>query len=366
MNRSQAWLAFIFLSTAITSPVFGQEPDYRYDTNKVILPFLSYTPETSLMFGGLTMIQFKPGDASPETRASQVIFSGIYSLNKQLMVELTPNIILPEEKWLFEGRYEYSFFPDLFWGIGPFTKSDDETDIEFRSLHLQQVILKKFGSNLYAGAVLRWSNLSNIEFLDENGLPITDPDIKGSGGSTLPGIGFSVRHDRRNSITYPTKNHYLEITGLNHPGFLGSSHSHSSLLFDARKYVDLWNDERSILAFHFQSRLTSGELPFQEYSRLGGREIMRGYYEGRFRDTNAAQVQAEYRQAFHRRMGFSLFMAAGEVWNRFDEFSLDNPKYSAGAGFRFNLNPADTTNLRIDYGIGKHGSGLYITLGEAF
>lgn len=112
--------------------------------------------------------------------------------------------------------------------------------------------------------------------------------------------------------------------------------------------------------------MTGGDLPFQEYALLGGREIMRGYYEGRFRDANAAQLQAELRQHIHGRFGMAVFLAAGEVWGKNSNFTLDNPKIAGGLGLRFNLNPDDTTNIRIDYGIGRHDSGLYVTIGEAF
>ncbi|MFO7846236.1 MAG: hypothetical protein ACQETF_11190 [Bacteroidota bacterium] len=42
-------------------------------------------------------------------------------------------------------------------------------------------------------------------------------------------------------------------------------------------------------------------------------------------------------------------------------------KWSAGAGFRFNINKDDPTNIRADYGVGRGGgSGFYIQFGEAF
>jgi len=41
-------------------------------------------------------------------------------------------------------------------------------------------------------------------------------------------------------------------------------------------------------------------------------------------------------------------------------------KWSAGAGFRFNINKDDPTNIRIDYGVGRGTSGFYIQFGEAF
>lgn len=360
-------LIAILLTMGLPGFLSADEADDSYQPHWVVLPFVSYTPETSVMFGGMTMYQFKPGYADAGTRPSNMILSGNYTLNRQLMIEFTPNIIFDEEHLILDGRYEYSFFPENYWGIGPKTPDNAEIDIQYRMFDFYQTFLFKSGSALHIGPKLRWSRLYNMslpaEFIQPDGDLTKD---KLSEGSSLAGFGFSIRNDRRNSLTTPTENHYLELTGLMYPKFTGSSHPHTSWLIDARRYVDLRGDQNSVLAFHLRSRITTGEPPFQEYSLIGGREIMRGYYEGRFRDQNAAQVQAEFRQHLQGRFGFTLFAAAGEVWGRFDEISFSNPKYSAGGGIRFNFNPEDTINLRIDYGISPHGRGLYITIGEAF
>ena len=338
-----------------------------YNPQWVILPFVSYTPETSVMFGGMGMYQFKPGRAETESRSSHMIVSGTYTLNRQLMLEFTPNVIFDQERLILDGRYEYSFFPENYWGVGPGAPDNAETSIEYRKFDFYQTILFKSGPDLHIGPKLRWSRLYDISIAEDLSQPTGGPsEHEISEGSTLAGIGFSVRNDRRNSLITPTENHYLEITGMLYPEFSGTTHPHTSWLIDARRYLALRGDQTSVLAFHFRSRFTTGNPPFQEYALLGGREIMRGYYEGRFRDFNAAQIQAEFRQHIHGRFGLTLFAAAGEAWGRFVEITFSNPKYSAGAGVRFNLNPDDTNNLRIDYGIGPHGGGLYITIGEAF
>ncbi|MEK6481027.1 BamA/TamA family outer membrane protein [Catalinimonas sp. 4WD22] len=361
------WKTVIILTLIGITPLFAQEAGVeKYHSKTVVLPFASYTPETRLMFGGLLMYQFKPRAAGIETRASQILSSGIYTLNHQLIFEFLPNVILPQEQWLLDGTYQYAFFPNNYWGIGAYTLDDDKVNVEYRRINFQQTVLRKIASKFYAGPILRWSRLSAVEFTDQNDDQIPTDMIKGGNGSSLSGIGFTIRWDKRNSITYPTENHYLDLSTLFYPEILGTTHPHLSWQLDGRKYMDLKNDKNSVLAFHFRLRMTTGELPFQEYSLLGGREILRGYFEGRFRDANAAQVQAEFRQHLYKRFGLAVFIGAGEVWNKFEHFNLDNPKYAGGMGLRFNLNPEDRSNIRIDYGIGKHDRGLYITIGEAF
>lgn len=367
MNDAKTWAAIWLLMLIFSMPLFAQEEtEEPYSGNTVVLPFLSYTPETRWMFGGLLAYQFKPRGAGPETRASQVLFSGIYTLNSQLIIEFIPSVILPEERWMLDGYYNYSFFPDNYWGIGPRTTSEEEIDVEYRRLDFRQSALRQIATDLYAGPVLRWNRLSRVTFLNGDGDPLEAKIIPGSEGSTLPGFGFSVRWDKRNSITFPTEKHFLELSAIFYPDLLGASHPHHSWQLDARKYFDLRDNETSILAVHARLRMTAGDPPFQEFSLLGGREIMRGYYMGRFRDKNAVQLQAELRQHLFGRFGIAVFVAAGEVWDQFSDFTLGNPKIAGGAGIRFNMNPDDTSNIRIDYGIGRHDSGLYITVGEAF
>lgn len=357
-----------------------------YESNRIYFPFLSYRPETSLMFGVLFTYQFKPKRAGTETRTSQLMSSGIYTLNNQVMFELEPIVIFPNETWIFDGRHEFKLFPENYWGIGPHARDRDEMDVDYVLWDFRQTVLRKIGAGLHAGPKLRFTHLSNVSFHNGNENGFSDSgDIRqlqslsennadsyvhtappGSDGSTLPGIGFSIRHDKRNSVVTPTEKHYLELTALFYPKFTGATHPHSSWMLDARRYVDLYDDRTSVLAFQFHSRLTHGRLPFQEYPVIGGNRKMRGYYEGRFRDNNAVQIQAEFRQHLYWRFGFSLFAGAGEVWNRFTRINPDNPKLAAGGGLRFDMNPDDTYNIRIDYGIGRHGSGIYITVGEAF
>ncbi len=340
-----------------------------YKSNKFILPFVSYTPETSLMAGGVVVYQFKPGRAARadiETRSSQIITSAIYTLNRQFLVEFHPNILTQNERWILDGSHYYAFFPDRYWGVGPYSRSADEMDVEYRLLQFEQAFLRKVAPNLHVGPLVRWSRLSQLKLTGPDGDPVPAERIVTEEESTLPGVGFSVRRDMRNSITWPTENYYVDVSTLYYPAMLGATHPHASWLMDARAYFDMRGDGSSVLAFQIRTRMTEGRLPFQEFSMLGGQEILRGYHQGRFRDANAVQVQAELRQHVYWRFGITVFAATGEVWNRFEDFSMDNAKFAAGAGLRFDVNPGDTSNMRIDYGIGRHGSGLYITIGEAF
>jgi len=111
---------------------------------------------------------------------------------------------------------------------------------------------------------------------------------------------------------------------------------------------------------------TAGDVPFEELGWIGGEVIMRGYFEGRFRDKHSIQAQVEYRRIILGRLGAVAFGGLSNVMPRLNDLKLDNTRWTLGGGLRYNINKMDPTFIRIDYGFGKNTSGLYVTFGEAF
>lgn len=348
-----------------TTSVQIQHPE-EYRNKILFLPALGSTPETGFLFGAVVVPQFKFGSAGPETRSSSILFSGIYTLKNQILISILPDIILPEESWIFDGTYNVNYFPQNYWGIGPQTTTDDELLAIYSEIHIEQAVLRQVRPSLFFGPYIKWTKIFDTKFENPDGDRVPLPDIAGASGSTTAGAGLMIRFDQRASNMTPTDNHFLELSFLANPSWLGSTDPYASWKLDARKYLNLSGDGRSVLAFQTRMRFTSGTPSFSEMSMLGGDQINRGYYQGRFRDQNAAEVQAELRQNVFGRFGFTLFTATGEVWDRFADFSMANFKWTAGAGFRFNINKDDPTNIRVDVGFGKDTGGFYLQFGEAF
>ena len=74
MSKSLFIIALTFLIFDRPVNAYGpeQQPsdttDAAYTGRLTVLPVLGSSPETSLMFGGVAMQQFKPFGAGPETR----------------------------------------------------------------------------------------------------------------------------------------------------------------------------------------------------------------------------------------------------------------------------------------------------------
>jgi outer membrane translocation and assembly module TamA len=114
-----------------------------------------------------------------------------------------------------------------------------------------------------------------------------------------------------------------------------------------------------------------GEVPFNQLSQMGGENMMRGYFRGRFRDENQIAAQMEYRLlplklGFSDRIGATVFAGAGDVFSSWDELQIEDIKWSAGVGARFLLFQQKDVYLRFDYAFTPDGTGFYIGVGEAF
>jgi outer membrane protein assembly factor BamA len=165
----------------------------------------------------------------------------------------------------------------------------------------------------------------------------------------------------------PTQNFFVEIMVNGYAEMLGGETQYGDLEIDTRKYWDVGSKEgRSVIATQFFVQSRWGDPPFWDLATLGGDIIMRGYYMGRYRDWNSAQVQTEWRQRLLGRWGMTLFVSTGEVWQRWNDISLERNKWTVGGGLRFNFNKQDPTNIRLDIGAGPDTFGFYLQFGEAF
>lgn len=94
----------------------------------------------------------------------------------------------------------------------------------------------------------------------------------------------------------------------------------------------------------------------------------RGYIQGRFRGRNMVYLEGEYRYRISR-----SGLIGGVIFANVENFSGDlSQQYNTllpgyGLGIRVKLNKHSGTNLCVDYGFGKNGSGgFYVNIGEVF
>ena len=203
----------------------------------------------------------------------------------------------------------------------------------------------------------------NILEVEENSL-LSSGQITGSEGGKLSALGLILNWDSRDNIFFPRSGNSFQLTtNFFLPG-LGSDFKFTSIKLDLRKYFPLFKSD--VLAFQLILQSVSGSPTFRHMAEIGGENIMRGYYGGRYRDKSMWVFQAEYRMKVWKIFGVVAFAGLAEVGNKLGHLGFKNLKYSVGLGLRILVVPKEGTNIRLDYGFGKGTSGFYIMANEAF
>jgi outer membrane protein assembly factor BamA len=187
------------------------------------------------------------------------------------------------------------------------------------------------------------------------------PGVSGGWTSTVAAL---VRFDTRDRRTGPSRGIFLQAEAGGSGRVLGSDYAYRSYLLDARGYLPALASQ--VIAVRGITRLSGGAVPFHRMPVLGGAELLRGYYEGRFRDRQLAAFQVEDRIPVAGRFGVALFAGTGPVAGTVSRFRVDRFHPAWGWGARVVLSREDSLVLRLDQGYGEDQSGFYLSIGEAY
>lgn len=330
----------------------------------IVLPLISRSIETGWAFGVAGSLTLKNKNADSLTRTSNVQSILLYSLKKQLVAAINGTIYFPNERFILNGQLSLSSFPDKFWGIGKNARNEDAESYTFKQFYIYTHLQRKIVPNFYVGGIYEFQNVFKVDF-EKDGL-FDKENVAGRTPYKVSGLGASVTWDTRNHAFTPSKGTLVQLY-FNHFGrYLGSDYTYTNYVLDTRKFFRIYRQQ--VLALQAYGFFNAGnEVPLRSLASFGGSNSMRGFYDGRYRDKNQIVFQAEYRVPLFWRLGAVAFGNTGDVGHTFGDFSLRSLKYSYGLGARFTLSKKENLNLRVDYGIGQHGSnGFYIQLGEAF
>jgi pimeloyl-ACP methyl ester carboxylesterase len=334
----------------------GHDEAAAIPTERVILPFLFYSPETKLG-GGAVAAGYRR--LAPNLPSSSLLGAATFTARRQLSLEAGA-AIHRRGGGRVDASAGFSHFPDQFFGVGPDTPDEAEEAYTSRMLDMKLRIQRQVRPGLRMGpqVTFRWEDVVEVE---EGGLLASSSLTASEGGQWL-GLGAVATLDHRDHVLQPRQGVYVEASFLGFPEGLGTTGYRQALL-DVRRFLPLGT--ASTVAFRTSLTGAGGEVPVLLLPALGGRERLRGYYEGRVRDRVAASAQGEVRFPVWRRLGAVAFGEVGQVAPRLGDLASRRPEVSAGAGLRFRLGE-EAARIRVDLAVGRKGSGLYLTIGEAF
>lgn len=325
------------------------------DSKLMAIPFASYGPETGWLGGvaGLYLFQLN------SDRNSRLGTSVRYTEKQQLMVRIKPELYWGDNHAKLD--LEYDRFPNYVWGVGRNTQASAEEGYLPVTARAELDLDRRVWRRLFLGLRSEVSHAS-IEDTLNNGY-IEQAAVGGQGG-WISGVGAHLFWDSRDNANATRRGSYLKLGALRFDDAIGSDYSFTRYLLDARHYIDLGRQQ--VLAVQAVGLHVVGDTPFYELPSIGGKKVMRGYYDGRFRDDAMLAFQAEYRRPLFWRLGMVAFGGVADVAASPTDLSFAAPKWSAGGGIRFEISKKSRLNARLDVGYAEGETSTYLTFGEAF
>lgn len=323
------------------------------------IPALTYSPETSLGIGGRAIKIFRIGDGLPSesTRPSSLPLTFLYTLNHQVIATGELELWLNENRSFVNARIEFSDYPFEFSGIGNDVQDAEPYASKYLYVHLYYE--KKIAKGIYVGP--RFEFRTDDLYQKMPGGLLDSGQIPGSNGQQLSGLGLAMNLDRRDHIFQPTSGVYHQFSWMKFHSLFGSNFDFSQWIFDFRKYWSLGKEQ--VLVGQARLSISEGEVPFQHLAMMGGSDLMRGYFEGRYRDKHSLVYQAEWRFPVYRNLRMVAFGSTGQVGRKISDFGLNqNLRMAGGFGFRYRLNK-EGLHLRVDFAYGDQPA-FYFGLNE--
>lgn len=325
----------------------------------LIAPGITYAPETRLAvgLGVLAITEERRFGQRPDAYGANLLVTQ----NGQFVLAGSTDVWTRDNKLRVESDLSFVRFPNRYFGLGLGTGSTGEkyTPTSVRgSVTVQRAVKRGWYLGVRVGG--DYTALSN---LDTAGSIQLRPERD---GWHLVTLGVQGTRDTRDRVYGPRHGSVFTLAATQSPRVFGSAFGFTRFLVDIREYVAL--SRYATFALQARGEHVAGAAPFERLPALGGADLLRGYFAGRFRGSSLSLAQTELRLGpFRDLVGVTLFGAAGAVGP--DLTTLRNTTYrrAGGGGLRLILNPQTGLAFRVDYGVGENGSrGWYITVGEAF
>jgi len=365
-------------TSVIVDPTIAPAPDVDPDTDpgdglargagRGVTPLVAPVPfkHTQLGWGLALMLGvIHRFDADTTIKPSTGAVGGFYSENGSWGVMAVEMARLDRDAWRLRAMASHVDVRYDFYGIG------DDAGNAGHAIGVQQQLnfvagmaLRRVTSGLYLGPVATWMQ-STVTVRDSSG-SVSPPAVADLARTDLFAPGLQAEVDTRDDDFWPTTGSVGRLRAFFFSSALGGSRTF-------QRYVAMWSwygrlhGEALVLAANVNVCGAHGDAPFYSLCTLGmGRGGLRGYTQGRYRDTVMTTVQAELRYHTPGRFGATAFAGFGQVAPSAGDVFQAQVLPAGGAGLRFQLTRRYPMHLRLDYAWGRNGGLLYFGVTEAF
>lgn len=333
-----------------------EKPNKKFDFSVIGGPH--YSSDTQLGLGVVAAGLYRTDRRDTFLPPSNVSLYADVSTVGFYLLGVRGNHLFPQDKYRLNYNLYFYSFPSFYWGKGYDNGADNNNKSEYRRFQAQAKadFMMRMAENFYIGPVAVFDYVNGHDF--------EKPELWGGMKARTANIslGFSLLYDSRDFLTNAYKGYYLRIDQRFSPSFLGNEYAFSSTELTTNYYHSVWKG--GVLAGQFHALLNSGNPPWGLMATLGSSYSMRGYYEGRYRDKCAMDVQIELRQHVWKRNGVAVWVGAGTVFPDFPGFETKHVLPNYGFGYRWEFKKR--VNVRLDLGFGKHQTGFIFNINEAF
>lgn len=324
------------------------------------VPALFRTPETGLG-GGAVLIYIPPDEGG---RVSSALGGILYTEKRQFLTGLYLEKYFDRDHWAAEFYVSLQNYPDLFFGIGHNTQEADAEPFTWRQRKVAASLRYLFTPDFRAGltAVIEDNRLSH---LTPDG-KLASGEIRGAQGGRNHGVGLSMRYDTLDDAYSPRQGQVVNFSYLRISPLLASTFDFATMDLNAKTFHAL--APKDVVGAQLYAGHGAGQMPFYNLYQLGGKNLLRGYYYGRYRDRNMLVAQTEWRHRLTGPWGSAVFAGVGGVAPEKDAFNATEVKPAGGFGVRYQLVERTKINIRLDFGFGRgeRNPSVYFYILEAF
>lgn len=364
--------------SVVVDPAAGSEPHLGADaeagdgsgrkTGKSVTPLIAPIPFKNTQLGWGLMLMgglIHRFDTSSTTKPSTGMIGGFYTENGSWGVMAMENARLAADRWRLRGMLSHMDVRYDFYGVGEEAGAAGRSIAIQQDMNLAQVVgLRRVARDLYLGAAAVYMG-ATVAIRDTSGVPLP-PALPDTSDVTLFAPGIQGEADTRSDDYWPTHGTLARLKGWFFVKGLGGERAFQRYLAYWSWYHPL-HEERLILASNVNACGTAGDTPFWALCSIGaGRGGLRGYTQGRYRDTVMTTVQAELRYRVHGRWGAAAFAGFGQVAPDFGGIFDAKVLPAGGLGLRYQLTSKYPMNMRFDYAWGVDGALFYFGVTEAF
>ena len=354
--------------TGLYKQFISSEKDSSRNPKFLVFPVLGYAQETGLQYGLTGSMIFYMDKMDSSIRSSSVNTYATLTTKHQANFKAQADLWLPENKYHLMGEVRYRHYPFSFYGIGANTWDAD------KDLLIQQLFRvalegeKRVSPYWYTGVSLRYEY---YQYEDKTPDGLFDRNLYyGSAGGHYLAFGLTQSFDKRNSVTYTTQGSLARMKVSYAPDLWGKdNYVGGKVELDLRQFFRI-SPKFTLGLNGVLHSMIAKNVPFYLLPELGNDQMMRGYYQGRYRHKNMLAIQSEIRYRIHPRIGAAAFGGIGTVSPALDQIKDIKPSFGAGLSYFFDLE--HESSVRFDYGFGeqrpgeKRQSGFYISMGQAF